>query len=238
MKLCIATPLYENTHVMLGYHQAVMKLKQPGVDILDFHQMTFGLDLVRKRSLALEMAYEAGYDHLLFWDADVMAPPDQCGTAIRNMLSTGFDLVGAPYPKKRIHWDRVAAAVKSGITDAEGLQRSAYEFPVYDVNPAILSNGCVPCRYLHMGFTLISRKLMKMVLEAPEFVHLRFKDRSGGEWKTRLASFALLINGEGLLLSEDFSFCERAIMLGVQPMLYVDEGSRLHHVGAHEYGVT
>lgn len=168
-------------------------------------QLFTNTDLVRARSRAVTLAYERGFDHLLFWDDDVHGPDELVATCIREMVASGHDLVGVEYPKR---------GGGSVIRGAE---------------PVIPSATFVSCRYLPMGFTLISRACMKTMLDAPMTKHLWFKDRFDGAERLVCALFALIINDEGLLLSEDYSFCERyAWCGGTQPHVYVGAGKLLH----------
>jgi hypothetical protein len=57
-------------------------------------------DLVRARSRAVRLAIEGDFDHLLFWDADVAADPARIGTALRHMIGTKEDVIGALYPRR------------------------------------------------------------------------------------------------------------------------------------------
>lgn len=243
MSLIIATPVYGNgphksAQVSLGYHEGILNLKQPGVELLDSRVFT-DTDLVRARSRALALAYEGGFDHLLFWDSDVQAPSQQLGVCIQGMIESGYDLVGAPYPKKRIHWNKIADALANGMPPtADNLESAAYEWPIHGFDMGAMDDKhCVPCRYLPMGFTLISRKCMQDMIESPNNKHLTFKDFFDGKHREIVAAFALLINSDGLLLSEDGSFCERYSHIGGQAKLYVGPGSALQHVGAHTFGV-
>jgi hypothetical protein len=240
--MLICTPLYGANHsasVALGYHEALLKLvMSPDVALMDY-RLFVNTDLVRARSRALMIAYERGVDHLLFWDADVQAPPEQIGMCLRRMMMSGFDLVGAPYARKRVSWDKVAAALANGVPpSAENLERAAYDFPVHDVQSDVVSNGCSPCRYLPMGFTLLTKRCIKTMVEAEGNKHLRYRDHYDGAWHEVVAAFALIINNEGLLLSEDHSFCERYSWEGGKPQLYVGEGASLQHVGSFVYGRT
>lgn len=215
MSLCIATPVWggpEAGSVSLGYHQAMLAIaKAPGVTVLD-HAIFTNTDLVRARSRALKIALDGGFDHLLFWDADVYAAPEQLGACLRGMLASGHELVGAPYSKKTKRLDPVA----------------------HGIDTTIMNGACHPCTFVGMGFTLISRRMMQDVSAMCPV----FRDRYNGEWHDVRATFMLEILGD-TLLSEDFSFCAKAERVrGAEgyAWLYVGEGAELGHVGAAVYG--
>ena len=58
---------------------------------------------------------QTDYSHMLFVDSDIEFDPEH----VIAMLRSGKRIVGGTYPQKKIHWDRVEAAVKAGVpTDA------------------------------------------------------------------------------------------------------------------------
>lgn len=241
-RLCIATPVYgtpETASVPLAYHNARMALaRAPGVEVLEISLFT-NTDLVRARSRAVAMAYERGVEHLLFWDADVVAPPSQVAAALRGMLASGHDLIGCSYPKKKVHWDRVRVR-SQGEYSVDDPALAGLDFAHQEATPDVVDGNASPCRYVPMGFCLLSRALIVRMVEHAAFrAELLYVDRFDDKMTDVVGLFQLTIsevNGRRLLLSEDFSFCERARSVGFAPWLYVGEGSKLQHLGAMAFG--
>lgn len=246
--LAIATPVYgdaSSASISLGYHRAALELiKAPDVEFLGRASSMFcNTDLVRARSRALYEAWSRGFDHLLFWDADVVGEAGQLAACIRGMLSTGHHLIGAPYPRKVVTWDRIATFVNSqrfGREDAftvADLQSWAYEPVQHGTGPRV--GDCAPCAHVPMGFTMISLELMAKVYEAPVGTFPEFLDLGG---KVLRAPFMLTVTGKDgpspVLLSEDYSFGERMRLAvpGFQPWLYLGPGAPLQHVGSYVFG--
>lgn len=102
-KLAICTPLrgpVEAASVSLRYALALSYLlRDPNAELLP-HVEFISTDLVRARSRAVRDALLGGYDHLLFWDEDVSGRPEQIATAIKHMVASGEDLIGAMYLRK------------------------------------------------------------------------------------------------------------------------------------------
>lgn len=225
MTLMIATPVYGGppaASVSLAWHTEVVRfLRTPDVTVADAHMFT-NTDLVKARSRAVAMALEGGYDHLLFWDADVVGDAGDLAEAIRGMLASGHDLVGLAPPRKR-----------AGKHEAPPDYSSAHGTAKFDGTNMVRS--CLPTKYLPMGFTLISRACMQRMTDhfRPQ---LEFKDQIDGVWRKCVALFSLVLVEGPLLLSEDYSFCERWRFLDGQPWLYVGKGAQVKHVGAAVYG--
>lgn len=218
MTLAIVTPLYRGPSErplevarLHDYHADVVKragltaAEQPA-------ELYCNTDLIRARSRALCTVYRAGFDHLLFWDADVGGPPEQVGHCLRQMMGCG-DIVHCEYPKRGGGW-------------------SAHGVSEYDATKTEFTLA----RYVTMGFTLISRECMRAVLESEAAARVAYEDHYDGQWHVDAAVFALIIapsdtpdGKKGLLLEEGYSFCERAAWVGIKPMLYVGEGCRLAH---------
>jgi hypothetical protein len=141
-------------------------------------------------------------DRLLFIDADLEFQPEW----VPMLESTGYDLVGLAYPRKRMEWEDMANS-----PDPERDGASYFIAPeIGDEGKAItVENGCVPVRWLGTGFMMISRKaLEKMVLKYPETAHI--SDTYGSQGEVVHALFDCIIDPhDGIYLSEDYTFCKR-----------------------------
>lgn len=240
-ELMIATPVYGNpavASVALGWHRAVMQFaRAPGVTIAD-PWFFMNKDIVRARARAVSVALEGGFDHLLFWDADVAGEPGELAAALRGMLASGFDLVGCAPPKKTpVNWTSVAAKAAFGATSAQALRTAGADYSsVLEVARGEPVNGCLPAKYLPMGFTLISRRCLEAMTKHYD-PQLGYKDKYEGGWHRAVAFFSPVIVEGPRLLSEDYSFCQRWEWMGQKSYLYVGEGATAcKHVGAAMFG--
>jgi hypothetical protein len=217
------------------------------VEMLDGRMFT-NCDLVRARSRAVRVALESPtMTHLLHWDADVAGNATDVAGALNAMLESGHDLVGAPYPRRRLRWERVAREALSGCCSPDDLQAAAYDYPygIADASENTLvevSGGCVRVDWMAMGFTLMTRRCLERMWQhyAPT---LSFGDVVDEHLSWTVALFQLLLPPQsptppfavGPMLSEDYSFCRRWADIGGECQLYVGPGSPLHHVGPHVY---
>lgn len=227
--LLIATPVRgassEAADVKLGWALTTRLLtRDPNVE---FTVLGYGADLVRSRSRIVRIALEEKkYTHVLWWDDDII-PRDV--HVIRYMLETGHDVVACPYPKKKVHWDRVTS------THAE---REAYEYTVFfgGETKRQFINGCTEAEFVAMGFMLTSVGCLQKMWDA-YLPTLSFGDVIDGEVHQTCGMFQLLLPEKpmGPLMSEDYSFCKRWRNIGGQVQVYLGPGSPVDHVGTHVY---
>jgi hypothetical protein len=256
-KIMLYTPVHgppDVASVSLGYHFATMQLaKSLDVEILDSRIFT-DCDLVRARSRAVRVFLESGSaSHLLHWDADVVGNATDVRTALDAMLASGHDVVGAPYPRKRVRWERAAAAVCTEIPGtaakdvALAMQSAAYDYP-YGFDRArigedvVVTNGCLPVDWMGFGFMLSSRACLERMWRhyAPT---LSYGDAVDGMLSWTVGLFQLLMPPQnatppyavGPLLSEDYSFCKRWRDIGGEVQMYIGAGSPLNHIGPHVF---
>jgi hypothetical protein len=242
-RILIATPVRgaspETASVTLGYAESTRRLsKDPNIEV---SVLGFGCDLTRTRSRVVadfrefnETNPDNPFTHVLWWDDDVI-PRDVL--VIRRMLETGHDCVAAPYPRKRVDWQRVATVV-GGNPEAR-----AYDYPVLIEDGAAQSarDATVLVSHIGMGFMLCSRGMLDTMWDHYAS-SLSFGDVIGQRLRHTVALFALVLPPQrpgppsmGPLLSEDYSFCERWRALGGEVRMFVGEGSPLDHVGTHVF---
>jgi hypothetical protein len=176
--------------------------------------------------------------HLLFIDSDVSAEGDLAIRAIRGMIAADRDIVCAPYPMKRIRWDQVEAAVKSGQPAAA----SAVVFPFLPMQRDALhvdAHGCVECEWVPAGFTMISRRCAEALRDRYRD-ELSFDDvLEDGRVIATVALFQLALTAypDGkpgrILRSEDYSLCWRWREMGGKVHAYLGDGSPMDHTGEY-----
>jgi hypothetical protein len=168
-----------------------------------------GIDRVRSQLATRALAEGAG--QLMWIDADMGFEPD----AVDRLRAHGLPLVGGLYARR-------GSATFTSV------------FPPGTAEMTLgQAGGLVEARYLATGFLLTDRRVYADVartfdlpvcnekLEAPcvpYFLPMVRKDPEIGFW----------------YMSEDWSFCERAIRAGYRPM--IDTSIRLWHIGSYRYG--
>jgi hypothetical protein len=251
INLVIASPLDglpESASVAWAYAWALAKaLQDPAVRMLDPVHMCYPADVCRARSRAVyQFLQKTDGTHLLWWDTD-NAPADSAARVIKAMLDTCHDWVGCPYPRKRLHWDRMAMASKDG----QPIEAHAVDYafrvngPDGTTREVEVKDGCVQVDRLGMGFTITSRNALQRMWDH-YFDELWFTDVVDAAHYPGVALFDTMLcapvefpPGSGQMmrewLSEDYAGCERFKRIGGKPMMYVGEGSPVDHVGGFRY---
>lgn len=228
-RILIVTPVYgatDSASVALGYSRAVNRLAHASNVRLAPDELHYSDDLVRGRSRAADEAVKSGASHVLWWDSDVV--PEGPATIVSWMVASGHDVVGAPYPVKRIkaRFPYRVSGSDSGTTTVSG------------------HSHCVPIDDIAMGFMLMSVSVLEKMIETHRR-ELWFTDvRPGEPTVERVAIFAQMFGPESTtadgkrfrtLDSEDYSFCRRWRDLGGKVHMYVGPFAPLAHVGSHRY---
>ena len=232
-KILIATPVYgspDAASVSVAYHEALLSMARSGQIQIAPHMMWLGEDLVRVRCRCLKYFLDqTDCTHLLFWDSDVGGSDPTgaracCALALMGMLAEDVDLIGATYPRKRILWDQVRTLGAA----------HAYSWPLRRMDPGTdveFVGRKARVAGVPFGFALIKRACAVAVARHCVDQDLVFVDwYDDHEFLTPLA-FQLLVGNKHELLSEDNSFCQRAMDAGLSVWLYVGPGAPLDHVG-------
>ena len=170
-----------------------------------------GAAIDRVRSELATHALEEDIDEILWIDADMAFEPD----AVDSLRAHGLPLIGGLYARRG--------------------QRGFSSQLLQEQNELALGDpgGLIEARYLATGFLLTHRRVYEDIARkfdlplcnasfkspaVPYFLPMVRRDEKAGWW----------------YLSEDWSFCERAIQAGYKPML--DTSIRLWHIGNYRYG--
>lgn len=179
-------------------------------DNIGFYWNTmYGDGKARARSIsASRFLTETDANYLVFIDSDILFTPDNLRRLFEDLRS-GYDLVGGLF------------AVRGGT------QPSSYAYDaVYHLDGKIHE-----FEYVSTGFMGISRKLLEKMRDEtplsllhpndlkfwPFFEEVQYPEREA----------------EGIFLSEDYAFCEKARKVGIKS--YIDSSIQLGHLGEYVY---
>ncbi len=234
-RLLIATPLDGNqstAYVSAGYHHAVRQLERAGAVTIP-STLCFQDDLARARSRCVWYALKkGGFDYLLFWDDDVV-PTDMSivPRMVERMVADGHQVLGAPYPRKRI----LATFPYKPLTDQ------------LRTGKILVTNDCIEVEMMGIGFCLISRACLEQMVE--HYAHEWWLDsHDGADLHETVAIFkqvhtdeTMVDRGDGVMIrhrdlySEDYSFMHRWRAMGGKVHMYVGQGAPVGHVGGHVF---
>jgi len=120
-KIFLATPMYGgNCNGM--YTRSLCDLTamcvKYGIEIRSYFLFNESL-ITRARNYCVDEFMRSGADHLLFIDSDIGFNPQDviAMMAIQAAEPEKYNVIGGPYPKKCITWEKILAAVNKGVAD-------------------------------------------------------------------------------------------------------------------------
>lgn len=242
VKLFVATPCYGGictTNYMRGVLDlSVMMCKLQIPMIMHFIQNESLITRAR-RYMADEFLRSEG-THLLFIDADIELMNAQ---DVLAMLALDKDIIGAPYQKKTISWEKVFRAVKTGLVDDDPNKLADYVGD-YVFNPAPGINTFrldepVEVLDLGTGFMMIKRPVFEKFAAAfPETLFTPDHNRSAAFNGTRQINLFFqaeidTIGNSNRYLSEDYRFTQRCRHIGVKT--WMAPWVKLRHTGTYNF---
>ncbi len=186
------------------------------------------------------------YTHLMFIDADIHFDPND----VLTLAALDKDIIGGPYPKKCIAWEKVRNAVDTGLADEDPTVLEQYTGD-YVFNPVENTHKIqvaepVDVLEIGTGFMLIKREVFDDFKEAyPQFAYTPDHNRSehfSGDREIH-AYFDTVIDSDAYLgeisgksnryLSEDYFFCQFVRRLGYK--IYLCPWMKLGHMGSYVF---
>ena len=119
-KIFVGTPMYGGQcHGM--YTKASCDLATTatkyGMDLKFFYLFNESL-ITRARNYLVDEFLRSPYTHLMFIDSDINFNPQDV-LALASLVGPDKPIIGGPYPKKCIAWEKVRNAVDAGLADED-----------------------------------------------------------------------------------------------------------------------
>lgn len=209
VKLFVGLPIY--AQVPAQFMQCLLALQAYKPCDLEL-QVCQGDGVARSRNQLTATFLASDCTHLLFIDCDILFRPEH----IARILSHDAPIVGGMYPKKQ------------DTTDIEWVINTL----PYATKPD--EKGLQPVRYIGTGFMCIRREVfVKMIERFPEIQFTAdYGDRREEHdfWPMGVHVYP---DGHRRYLSEDWFFCERAMIMGIP--VVADTRCVLRHIGPAIY---
>ena len=250
-KIFVATPMYGGQCSGM-YTKSTADLAtistQYGMDVRFFYLFNESL-ITRARNYLVDEFLRSPYTHLMFIDSDIHFNPND----VLTLAALDKEIIGAPYPKKCIAWEKVRNAVDAGLADDDPVQLEEYTGD-FVFNPAsgtseIKVSEPVEVLEIGTGFMLVRREVFEKFREAyPQFSykpdHNRAENLDGARYihaffDTVIDSDAFAGKGSGgsdRYLSEDYMFCQFTRKIGIKTWLC--PWMKLGHVGSYVFNGT
>ena len=177
--------------------------------------ITFGIESLidRSRSVMATKFLDGNSDICLFIDDDIIGwSIEDINQIVADVVETG-SIVGGCYSIKNVANPRICAL---GIDKGTGS---------FDIGP---QNGLVEVKYVATGFMAIPRKILaELATKLP-------KVNAYGDLP--MHPFFQPFVHEGIYLSEDYAFCQKARELGYK--IWLDPRIILGHIGSFVYNLS
>lgn len=199
----------------------------------------------RARNYIADEFMRSNCTHLLFIDADISFDPNDVITMLALQSDDSpYDVLGGPYPKKVISWEKIKAAVDKGAADLNPENLSEFVGD-YVFNP-IVKPGISQIRLdepaevaeTGTGFMMIRRATLEKYRDA--YPHMMYKpDHARTEHfdgsREICAFFDVSIDPVSRrLLSEDYKFCMDVQKMGGKVWLL--PWMKCTHTGTYTFG--
>lgn len=216
-----------------------------GMDIKFFYLFNESL-ITRARNYLVDEFLRSDFTHLMFIDADIHFDPKD----VLTLAAMDKDIIGGPYPKKCIAWEKVRNAVDMGLADEnpQALEdyTGDYVFNPVEHTKTIKVTEPVEVLEIGTGFMMISRNVFDTFKAAfPQFRYKPDHNRSEHFKGDRYihAYFDTVIDSEEYLgevstnsdryLSEDYFFCQFARKIGFK--IHLCPWMKLSHMGSYVF---
>jgi glycosyltransferase involved in cell wall biosynthesis len=244
-KLFIATPMYGGQCAGM-YARSIADLTalaaSHGIQVQLYYLFNESL-ITRARNYCVDEFLRSGADHLMFIDSDIgFNPHDVLALMAMQSDDSPYDIIGGPYPKKCISWEKIKLAVDKGFADNDPNVLENFVGD-YVFNPAsgateIPLGEPVEVRELGTGFMMIRRSTFDKYKEA--YPHLSYKpdhvrtEHFDGTREIH-AYFDCIIDPESKrYLSEDYMFCYNTAKTGMK--VWLCPWMKMNHVGTYTFG--
>ena len=237
MQVLIATPTAGHVVPTVYAHSLVAATRAIHALEGTYQHLIFnGADVVLARNyMAHELLKDPYLTHMLFLDSDILVDEH----VLRRLLKAGQPIVGAIYPERTMDWTAYRGMLKAGI-DEQSAQAAALNFNARPIDGGYaVSKGWCKVGGIGAGCLLIKREVFAALI------------RNGAAKPVRSRKLATHLDGvtvqdgrlhdffghvpadDGDYLSEDYSFCHRAISAGFEIWGLAD--TAVSHVGRFEY---
>jgi len=244
-KLFVATPMYGGQCAGM-YNKSMCDLTtmcvKYGIEMRAYYLFNESL-ITRARNYCVDEFLRSDSTHMLFIDSDIgFNPQDVLAMLALQTEESDYDVLGAPYPKKTISWEKIKLAVNRGAADKDPayLENFVGDYvfnPVGDKKEIPIGE---PAEVLETGtgFMMIRRKTFEKYKEAfPQYSYKPDHARSEAFDGSReiLMYFQADIDPESRrYLSEDYLFCQNVRKIGLK--VWLCPWMKLQHVGSYVFG--
>lgn len=200
--------------------------------------------VTRARNYCADEFMRSDAQHMIFVDSDIgFNPQDVLALmALQANDPDTYDIVGGPYPKKCISWEKIKHAVDKGVADQDPnvLEKFVGDYVFNPKGGQTSIKISEPCEVLEIGtgFMMVSKKAMTKFAEAyPQYMYKPDHVRTEAFDGTReiMMYFQAEVDPKSKrYLSEDYWFCQKAQEAGLKT--WFCPWMKMQHVGSYIFG--
>lgn len=245
-KLFVATPMYGGQCAgMFAKSCADLSALCTNYGIpLQFYFLFNESLITRARNYCADEFMRSEAQHLMFIDSDIgFNPQDVLALmALQAAEPEKYNIIGGPYPKKCISWEKIKLAVDKGLADEDPntLDRYVgdYVFNPKENTGSIKINEPVEVLEIGTGFMMVHKSAMKKFADKyPEYHykpdHVRTEHFDGS--REIMMYFQAEVDPKSKrYLSEDYWFCQKAQEADIRT--WFCPWMKLQHVGSYIFG--
>jgi glycosyltransferase involved in cell wall biosynthesis len=244
-KLFVSTPMYGGNCAGM-YAKSIADLTGMCAKYNVAMQMYFLFNeslITRARNYCVDEFMRSDATHLLFIDSDIgFNPQDIFALLALQTDESPYDVIGGPYPKKCIAWEKVKMAVDKGFADEDPntLDKFVgdYVFNPKNNQAQIPLGEPVEVLEIGTGFMMIRKKSFEIFRDKfPQYYykpdHVRTEHFDGS--REIMQYFQAEIDPKSKrYLSEDYWFCQKLQEAGLKT--WICPWMRTQHVGSMIFG--
>jgi len=243
--LFLATPMYGGACAGM-YTRSVADLSafcsKHGIPLQLYFLFNESL-ITRARNYCVDEFVRSPSNHLMFIDSDIgFNPQDVIALMALQSQNEEYDIIGGPYPKKCISWEKIKHAVDKGVADEDPnvLEKFVgdYVFNPKSGTTQIPIGEPVEVLEIGTGFMMVRKDALIKFSKAysqysykPDHVRTEHFDGS----REIIQYFQAEIDPKSKrYLSEDYWFCQKAQEIGLRT--WFCPWMQLQHVGSYIFG--
>ena len=244
-RLMVATPMYGGACAGL-FAKSIADLAalctQYGVSLQMYFLFNESL-VTRARNYCCDEFMRSEATHMMFIDSDIgFNPQDVIALLALADNDSEYDVIGGPYPKKCISWEKIKHAVDKGVADKDPgvLEKYVgdYVFNPKNGQANIPLNEPVEVLEIGTGFMMIRKNTLKKFAEAfPQYAykpdHVRTEHFDGTRKIMQFFQAEIDPKSERYL-SEDYWFCQKIQELNMKT--WFCPWMEMSHVGTYIFG--
>ena len=200
--------------------------------------------ITRARNYCCDEFMRSDASHMMFIDSDIgFDPKDVIALmALQSQEPEKYNIIGGPYPKKCISWEKIKTAVDKGVADKDAnvLEKFVGDFVFNPKGGAQTIQIGEPCEVLEIGtgFMMVHKSAMKKFADSyPQYNykpdHVRTEHFDGSR-EIMMYFQAEVDPVSKRYLSEDYWFCQKAQEIELKTWLC--PWMKTQHVGTYIFG--